>query len=171
MTDQPDPGAIIKQLRMEEQEGGLLFHLRGSIDLLVKYHTEKQLQVELWRNGGLLPPDTGNLYSSTFRDRLVRSAGTTLIGSREKGRAQLLRELGEDLGLVATLMSHTDADGETLHSKLETSGRSIAERLVVYAREGAEFFHTPDGEVYAGVTVGDHVEHYKVGPRTEPFKL
>jgi hypothetical protein len=170
----PDPAEIIKRLKMEEQEGGLLFHLSGGIDLLVKYYTDKQLQVELWRNGetpAMLAPDTGNLYSSSFRQRLLSAAGQALIGSTEIGRGDLLKHLEEDLGLVATLMGQVGADGETLHSKLETSGRSLAERLVLYALESAEFFHTPSGKVYARARVNGHVEHYEVSPRSQEFKL
>jgi hypothetical protein len=92
----PDPAEIIKRLKMEEQEGGLLFHLSGGIDLLVKYYTDKQLQVELWRNGetpAMLAPDTGNLYSSSFRQRLLSAAGQALIGSTEIGRGDLLKHL------------------------------------------------------------------------------
>src|SRR4051812_40932185 len=104
-----DPAELIKRLRMEKHEDGLRFRLRAGIDLLVAYHTSKQLQVQMWRNGrtpGMLAPDTGNLYSSSFRQRLVSAASQTLIGSTEKGRGDLLQHLEEDLGLVATLMSH-----------------------------------------------------------------
>src|SRR5215203_6103334 len=150
----PDPAELIKQFDVEEQEGGLLFHLRSEIDVLVKYHSEKQLQVQAWRvgkNPAMLYPDTGILSRAPFREKLVREAGKTLVGSREKGRANILKYLRQDLGLVSMVMDHTGADGETLHSKLATSGRSLAERLVLYGSNNAEFFHTPDGDVYAGV--------------------
>jgi len=44
-----------------------------------------------------------------------------------------------------------------------------ADELVKLAREaGATFWHDPDGEAYATLPVGDHVEHYKTS--TKPFR-
>jgi len=168
VTNKPNP----KQFNMEEKEGGYLFHLRNAIDLLVRWYSEKQLQVQLWRNAnnlGMLPPDTGNLYTSTFRDRLTRDAQEVLFGKKEKGRAKLVRELAEDLGAVAVLLSAPTSSGKTLHEELETSGSSVAEKLVLYARKAAAFFHTPEREAFAAVKIAGHTEHYSV--RSKDFRL
>jgi hypothetical protein len=159
-----------RQFKVEEKEGGRLFHLRRDVKLLVKWSSEKQVQVELWRHAAVLPPDVGNLYTSAFRDRLLKAAGPVLFPEEElprKDREAALLALAEDIGDVAILLNAPTPSGKTLHAQMaqDRSGPSVSERLVRYARQGAKFFHTPDRVAYAALKVGAHVEHYRVGSR------
>jgi hypothetical protein len=153
------------EIRVEEKEGGYLFHLRHDVKLLCKWHSDKTLQVELWRNDAMLPPDLGTLYASAFRQRLLNSAGPVLFPSEPRDEA--LKALEEDLGHVAIMLNTATASGSTLHAQLGAgrSGPTVTERLVRYARKGADFFHTPDRRAHAAIKVGSHVEHHRMDGR------
>jgi hypothetical protein len=157
-------------LKVEEMEGGRLFHLHNDCKLLVKWESEKRLQVELWRSDAMIPPDVGSLYMSSFRKKLVRDAAPVLFAHEvEEDRPQLKETLLADLGLVARALNAPTKSGQTLHALLGASAsaesKTVTERLVRYARKGAKFFHTPERVAYAAVKVKKHTEHYRIGSK------
>jgi hypothetical protein len=170
-----------REFKIEEKEGGRLFHLRNDVKLLVKWSSEKKVQVELWRNDAVVPPDTGNPYLSNFRDRIIAAAVPVLFAETEvkkkdteedaeqkrKARAEFERVLREDIGDVAIALNAPTAAGQTLHAQLGAAlkGPSVTERLVRYGRKGAKFFHNPERIPYAAVKVGEHTEHYRIGSK------
>src|SRR3954470_7074694 len=73
MANQPPP----KRMNVEERDDGLLFELNDEVFMLVKWYSPKQLQVEMWRIDKLIPPDIGNLNTSSFRNKLIEAAQET----------------------------------------------------------------------------------------------
>ncbi len=151
-------------LNVEERDDGYLFRLRNEVHLLIKWHSQTQLQVEIWRKDQLLPPDVGNLYTSAFRNKLAQAA-INLFGKEN------VPHIAEDIDNVAIALSQPiGGGGQTLKNTLqEKSGPSVTERLVLYARQAATLFHTPDKEGYAAVRRGGHSENYRV--RSRDFRL
>src|SRR3954452_22666431 len=147
----------------EERDNGYLFRLRNNVRLLVKWHSPKQLEVEIWNLERIMPSDTGNLLSSSFREKLAKAAQEYFGKSK-------VPHIAEDIGEVAVALNSPLSNGQTMRSALsEKAGPSIAERLVLYARKAASFFHTPEREAYATVEIGQHTETYPV--RSRHFKL
>jgi hypothetical protein len=150
-------------MEVEERDDGLLFKLRDEVFMLVQWHSAKQLQVEAWRRDKLLAPDVGNLNTSSFRSKLTEAA-------RETFGKENVPNIREDIDNVARALSTPGKGGKSLQDQLSDKARpSVAERLVLYARRGATFFHDAERQAYASVTVGGHVENYPV--RSRQFKL
>jgi hypothetical protein len=154
-------------LPYEVRRDGILFHLRDEVKMLVKWHTSTKVVAELWRGLKLMPPDTGNLNSASFRGRLAKDARDTF---GEKTVPSIL----EDLGMVALAMSskigeddeEDEGKGKTLWDLL--SGDSPVNRLLDYAEEESDFFHTPGMDAYATAKVtasGPHCETYSLKSR------
>ncbi len=160
MANQPPNG---HQMKVEERDDGYLFELRDEVFLLVKWHSPTQLQIEVWRKDKILPPDVGNLYTSSFRNKIVQAA-SNLFGKKN------VPHLAEDVGQVATALSSPMPSGKTMQATLqEKSGPSVADRLILYARRAAKFFHNAENEAFASVSVGEHAENYAV--RSRRFRL
>jgi len=147
-------------LPYEMRRDGILFHLRDEVKLLVKSHTTTKVVAELWRTDTLMPPDTGNLNSSNFREKLAKSA-------REAFGEKNVPNILEDIGMVALAMSspvedEKDGDeekGKTLWDLLAED--SPVNRLLDYAEEEGEFFHTPGMDAYATAKVHASAPHYE----------
>lgn len=150
-------------MEVEERDDGLLFKLRDEVFMLVQWHSAKQLQVEAWRKDKLLAPDVGNLNTSSFRAKLTEAA-------RETFGKKNVPNIREDIDNVARALSTPGKGGKSLQDQLSDKARpSVAERLVLYARRAATFFHDAERQAYASVTVEDHIENYPV--RSRQFKL
>ncbi len=150
-------------LNVEERDDGLRFELRNEVNLLLKYHSPTQVQVELWRKDILLPPDVGNLVTSGFRKKLVQAA-------KDAFGADNVPNIAEDIDNVAKAFVTPTAGGQTMQTTLqEKSQPTVAERLILYARRAGKFFHTPDREAYVTATRDGHSENYRV--RSRDFRL
>jgi hypothetical protein len=149
-------------LPYEIRRDGILFHLRDDVKMLLKWATSSKVVVEMWRHETLVPPDTGNLNSAHFREKLAESA-------REAFGEKAVPNVLEDLGMVALAMSSKvssgDADGEGKKGKKTLwellAQDSPANRLISYAEEEAEFFHTPGMDAYASARVVASAAHYE----------
>jgi len=152
-----------QKIAIEERADGFLFTLRDEVFLLVKWHSPTQLHVEVWRQDKLLPPDVGNLATSSFRARLTQAA-SDLFGAAN------VPNLAEDIGNVALILSSPTPGGKSMQTTLqEKSGPSVADRLILYARKSGRFFHNADRDAFASVRVGKHTENYPV--RSKSFRL
>jgi len=156
----------------EVRGDGLLFHLQNEVRSLVRYASATRVEVEMWREDTLLPPDTGNINTSTFRKRLVASGK---IGFNLTDGEDVVPNLGRDIDAMAVALrsrpeSSEDGDAPTLGDILRNlMGPSVMETLIRYATEGAEFFHTAEPEAYATVKTKGHRETYHL--RSRAFKL
>jgi len=95
-------------LPYEKRKDGILFHLRDEVKMLLRWtNSSTKTVVEMWRQTNLVPPDTGNLNSATFRERLGKSASDTF------GKDTAPNIL-EDIGLVALALASevSDPDAE-----------------------------------------------------------
>jgi hypothetical protein len=154
--------------KVEQHEGGRLFHLRNDVKLLCKRSgSGQQVQVELWRDPVILPPDIGNLFSSSFRTKVLSNSVPALFYGLGQGEKKTCAaQLKKDLDAIAVLLNTPTSGGQTMHAAMgDDHGQSVTERLVRYARKGATFFHTPDRVPYAAVKVKGHIEHYRIGSR------
>jgi hypothetical protein len=98
-------------LPYERRGDGILFHLRDEVKMLVKWSTSTKVVVEMWRGTDLMPPDTGNLNSANFREKLAKEARLAFT----KGGKDTTPNILEDIGLVALAMNSpapTDEDDE-----------------------------------------------------------
>lgn len=159
-------------LPYERRKDGILFPLRNEVKMLVRSHTETKVVVEMWRGLTMLPPDTGNLHSATFRERLARDAKLTFAEKGENGDLKdTVPNILEDVGMVALAMGSSvddgdekDGDGKTLWDILKKE--SPFQHMIRYAREGGEYWHTPEMEAYATVKVeAGHRESYLLTSR------
>src|SRR5215217_133293 len=156
----------------EVRGDGLLFHLQDEVRCLVRYASATRVEVEMWCREILLPPDTGNINTSTFRKRLVTSGK---IGFNHKDGEDVVPNLRRDIDAMAVALrsqpeSSEDAGETTLGDILrKLMGPSTMETLIRYATEGAEFFHTVEPEAYATVKTKGHRETYHL--RSRAFKL
>jgi hypothetical protein len=66
----------------------------------------------------------------------------------------------DDVSLSTSAADAADAADAAPAKK--KAGPSLATRLVRVVRERAELWHTPDGDLYATVEIGDHVEHIRL---------
>ncbi len=149
-------------LNVEERDDGYLFRLRNKVHLLVKWHSPKQLQVEMWREDVLVAADIGNLNTAAFRGKLTKAA-------RDRFGAQNVPHVAEDIDNVAVALSHPIGGRSMQDSLAEKAGPSVTERLILYARRAGTFFHTPDRTAYAAVDKDGHTENYSI--RSRDFRL
>jgi len=159
-------------LPYERRGAGLLFHLRDDVKLLLKWSSSTKATVEIWRGMDLMPPDTGNINSASFRERVAKDARLTFAKDGKDTTPNIL----EDLGMVALAMSSPvsgNEDGDDDESKGKSlwdllSGDSPVNRLLDYAEEEGSFFHTPGMDAYATAKVtsdGPHYETYSLKSR------
>jgi hypothetical protein len=62
---------VVNSLSYELRSDGVLYSLHGGISALVKRKSPSRMQVELWKEDLLVPPETGDLGTSGFRSKLV----------------------------------------------------------------------------------------------------
>jgi hypothetical protein len=159
-------------LNYEKRPDGFLFRLRDNVSCLIRYASPKKVEVEMWRADVLLPPDQGNIYTASFRKRLVESA--KLAFNREDGK-DVVPYIARDIDNVAlALRSQPDDEDSGVKTLMEelallAGGPDPMEQLIKYAKEAGEYFHTPEPEAYATVQVDDHKETYHL--RSRAFKL
>jgi hypothetical protein len=159
MADKSNPP---DDLKMEVKGDGFLFYLRDEARILVKMQSPTVAVVTMWRATEFVAPDAGNIFASSFRKRLVDSA--------EARFGKDAPHIGEDIERVASALGAPQNSGKTLLEELqESSERSTMERLIMYARSGATFFHNSEKEGFASVVKDSHRENYEISsPR---FKL
>src|SRR3712207_3720399 len=73
--------------------------------MLLRWTTSTKVVVEMWRTDTLMPPDTGNLNSSNFREKLAANA-------RQVFGKEAVPNILEDVGLVALAMSSDVPTGQ-----------------------------------------------------------
>src|SRR5688572_27216688 len=97
----------------------------------------QQVQVELWRDPVVLPPDTGNLFSSSFRKKILANSVPALFGGLAAEEKKTCAEhLKQDLDAIAVLLNTPTSGGQTMHAMLAaTADKSVTERLVRYGRK------------------------------------
>ena len=103
----------MSSLPYEKRKDGILFHLRDEVKMLLKWSTSTKAVVEMWRSDTLMPPDTGNLNSANFREKLAKSAKVAFARDGKDTVPNIL----EDIGMVALAMgspvsSAADEDDE-----------------------------------------------------------
>ena len=159
----------MSSLPYEKRRDGILFHLRDEVKMLLKWSTSTKVVVEMWRDEILMPPDTGNLNSANFREKLAKNAKLAFARDGKDTVPNIL----EDVGLVALALSSevptNDDEGDkkpkTLWDLL-TGGMGPMDYMIKYAEEGAEYFHTPELEAYATVRIeAGHQETYPLHSR------
>src|SRR5215208_1452575 len=129
----PDSGGNPFTPKVTQQNDEYVFELRDDAFLSVRYASEKRLRLQLWRQASILPPDEGNIFVQSFRDRLVAQAKSAF---NEPGKPDDIPNLAEDIGLVATILGDRSEDGKSLIDKIvEDEGPSITEKLITLAEE------------------------------------
>jgi hypothetical protein len=154
-------------LPYEKRKDGILFHLRDEVKMLLRWtNSSTKTVVEMWRETSLVPPDTGNLNSATFRERLAKSASDTF------GKDTTPNIL-EDIGLVALALASEVSDPDAEEDEKPKSlwdllmgGMSPMDYMIQYAEEGGVYFHNPEREAYATVQIETgHQETYPLRSR------
>ena len=79
-------------LSYELRSDGILYSLHGGISALVKRKSPSRVQVELWKDDTLVPPESGDLGTGAFRSKLVGLA---------RERFGEVNGLADELGLIA----------------------------------------------------------------------
>ena len=153
--------------KVREQNDEYIFELRDGVFISARFASEKKLRFQMWRQSTILPADEGNIFTQTFRDKLVQQARA---GFNETGKPDAIPHIEEDIGLVATILGSRGDDGKSLHDRLvEQEGPSITERLITLAEENATLFHTPEKVAHAACARGGHTEVYELN--TREFKM
>jgi hypothetical protein len=83
---------VTNELSYELRSDGILYALDGDIKVLVKRKSPSRVQVELWRGDVLVAPESGDLCTSSFRNKLVDLA---------RERFGEVNGLADELGLIA----------------------------------------------------------------------
>jgi hypothetical protein len=150
------------ELKMEVKGDGFMFELRDKAYLLIKMQSPTVAVVTMWRELKFIAPDTGNIFAKAFRKRLAESAKSSFGNDAP--------HIVEDIERVAAALGAPQTSGKILLEELqESADRSVMERLILYAKSGAEFFHNSEREGFASIKNGTHRENYEVdSPR---FKL
>jgi hypothetical protein len=145
-------------LRMEVKGNGYEWTLRDGAHLLIRMQNPKSPYVAfilIWQGADFVGPFTGNYFADTFRDRIAAKA------RRELG--EKAPHIAEDLERVARRLGVPQDSGKNLMEELrEANDRSPVDRLIVYARAGATFFHNEEQEAVATIKRQDHEENYEL---------
>ena len=83
---------MANKLTYELCSDGVLYSLHSGISALIKRKSPSRVHVELWKEDTLLPPESGDLATSGFRDKLVSLA---------RERFGELNRLADELGFIA----------------------------------------------------------------------
>jgi len=156
-----------------EQNDEYIFELREDVYLSAGFASEKKLRIQMWRRTRMLPPDEGNIFLQSFRDKLVQQARDGFNGA-SRGKPDAIPHIEEDIGLVANTLGYKGDDGKSLHDKLlEREGPSITEKLITLATEKAALFHTPEKVAHAACKrhVGDRVHTEVYDLDTKEFRM
>ena len=149
-------------LKMEVKGDGFMFELRDGAFLLIKMQSPTTAVVTMWQGSEFIAPDSGNIFAVAFRKRLAEAARARF------GKAAPY--IAEDIERVASALGAPQVSGKTLLEELqESADRSTMERLILYARSAATFFHNSEREGFASIRNDGHRENYEISsPR---FKL
>src|SRR5215204_5465824 len=149
-------------LKMEVKGDGFMFELRDGAFLLIKMQSPTTAVVTMWQGREFIAPDSGNIFAVAFRKRLAEAARARF------GKAAPY--IAEDIERVASALGAPQVSGKTLLEELqESADRSTMERLILYARSAATFFHNSEREGFASIRNDGHRENYEISsPR---FKL
>jgi len=159
MTDKPKNPT---ELKMEVKGDGFMFELRDGAYLLIKMQSPATAVVTMWCGSEFVAPDAGNIFAATFRSRLADVAKIRF--------GKVAPHIAEDIERVAVALGAPQKSGKTLLEELqESADRSVMERLILYARAAATFFHNSEREGFASIKKDSHHENYEISsPR---FKL
>jgi hypothetical protein len=163
----------------ELPDGSYKFTLRGDVVLWLRPDSEKYLVAQLARKDRILPPETINFNSGNQRrEKLIEPAQEAFNDKEEKDDEGNVTKkavvnvpnIEEDIGLVATLLGAPTSDGESIRQKLQKKeGASLLDKLLDFAEEHGEFFHTPDKVAHTSVPRNEHIETYPLDSRN--FRL
>jgi hypothetical protein len=157
----------VSSLPYEKRKDGILFHLRDEVKMLLRWtNSSTKTVVEMWRETSLVPPDTGNLNSAAFRERLAKRASDTF------GKDTAPNIL-EDIGLVALALASEVSDPDAEEDEKPKSlwdllmgGMSPMDYMIQYAEDAGVYFHNPEREAYATVQIETgHQETYPLRSR------
>jgi len=159
MADKPNQPP---ELKMDVKGDGFMFHLRDGAFLLIKMQAPTTAMVQMWQGIDFVGPDTGNIFAVHFRQRLAKAAKERFGNNAP--------QIAEDIERVAQALGVPQTSGKTLLEELrEAHERSTMDRLIIYARSAATFFHNKEDEAFASIRRDDHLETYELdSPR---FKL
>jgi hypothetical protein len=99
------------KLTYELRSDGVLYSLHSGISALIKRKSPSRVQVELWRGDMLVPPESGDLGTSGFRDKLVSLA---------RERFGEVNGLADELGLIAAGFESHAKEREDAASRHDT---------------------------------------------------
>ena len=154
------------KITMEIQEdSSVLFKARDNVTIRVSFESPTQVRVEMWRETDTtferVAPDTGNIGSRSFRDKLLKQAKEVFDPQpkeQDKKPKTTIPNLEEDLGDVAVAMG-VPAISDML--KLE-KGTTMVDRLVEAVEDAGELFTTPEGEPHALLEIEGHRETHEI---------
>src|SRR5829696_10205109 len=133
------------KITMEIQEdSSVLFKARDNVTIRVSFESPTQVRVEMWRETDTtferVAPDTGNIGSKSFRDKLLKQAKEVFDSPKEKDKKPetTIPNLEEDLGDVAVAMG-VPAISDMLQPE---RGRTMVDRLVETVEDAGELFTT-----------------------------
>jgi hypothetical protein len=134
--------------------------------LLVKYLGPFNALVQMWQDQGetlpFLGPDTVNFFNEESRKKLAKKA--------EKIFGEKAPNVAEDIEAAAQILGAPQPSGKLLIDELRAAHeRSTMDRLIIYARAAAKFFHNREKEGFASIERDDHLETYELESPT--FKL
>ena len=109
------------RLRFDLRSDGILYYLSGGIRALVKQKSPTRVQIQMWRDDVLFAPETGDLGSGRFRDRIVKLA-TNHFGE------DAVERLAEELGAVAAFLDQNLRERE--EAAAGDAGRTDVPELV-----------------------------------------
>jgi hypothetical protein len=162
MSDEPTNKEEGK-INLTVRDGMIVAEMRDGVFVSVRWSSAKEAQFMVSQGEKLLTLDVGNLTKSPFRDRIVEAA-------RERLGKESPPNLAEDLEQLAALLRAPTSGGKTLYDELEeVAGRSATVKIVAYARKNAKFFRNAEMDAFAAVSIGDHVENYKL--RSKTFRI
>jgi len=157
----------------EVRGDGFLFKMNDDVHLFINMQSPTVAMVQMWRvveskadddenDTIFVAPDSGNIFSTAFRKRLAEVAATAF--------GEKAPTIAEDIEHVAHILGAPNQSGKSLLDELqEAQDRSTMERLIIYARAGASFFHNSEKEGFASVKRESHRENYEIASPT--FKL
>jgi hypothetical protein len=147
---------------MQVKGDGFMFPLHDDAYLLIKMQSPTVAMVQMWCGTDFVAPDSGNIFAAAFRKRLAVVA-QAVFGKKAP-------KIAADIERVAQILGAPQQSGKTMLEELqEAQDRSTMERLILYARAGASFFHNSEKEGFASVKRESHRENYEIASPT--FKL
>lgn len=152
MADKPNQPP---ELNMEVKGDGFMFHLRDGAFLLIKMQSPMSAMVQMWQGTDFVGPDTGNFFAVYFRQRLAKSAAERF--------GKNAPNIAEDIERVAQALGAPQTSGKMLLEELQDANeRSTMDRLIIYSRSAATFFHNKEQEAFASIRRDDHLETYEL---------